>query len=128
MARLGLYQPFIEDRNVRRLYRLKIHYLNRGGRKVPMTILVNRVLDDFFEAQEREDAPSNGLDRSPFEFIRRRVGVCLPAVFLTALMYRYEGEKFSSAPSLRTPYSAVGRASTSEVRPVAEGQGRYGSQ
>ena len=58
MARLGLYQPFIEDRNVRRLYRLKIHYLNRGGRKVPMTILVNRVLDDFFEAQEREDAPS----------------------------------------------------------------------
>lgn len=49
MARLGLYQPFIEDRNVRRLYRLKVHYRNRTGRKVPMTALVNRILDDFFQ-------------------------------------------------------------------------------
>lgn len=50
MARLGLYQPFIEDRNVRRLYRLKVDYRERTGRKVPMTALVNRILDDFFEA------------------------------------------------------------------------------
>ncbi len=49
MARLGLYQPFIEDRNVRRLYRLKVESLDRTGRKVPMTTLVNRILDDFFE-------------------------------------------------------------------------------
>jgi predicted YcjX-like family ATPase len=50
MARLGLYQPFIEDRNVRRLYRLKVEFLERSGRKVPMTALVNRILDDFFDA------------------------------------------------------------------------------
>lgn len=48
MARLGLYQPFIEDRNVRRLYRLKVALLERSGRKVPMTTIVNRILDDFF--------------------------------------------------------------------------------
>lgn len=48
--RHGLYQPFIEDRNVRRLYQLKIEYRERTGRKVPMTALVNRILDDFFEA------------------------------------------------------------------------------
>ena len=50
MARLGLYQPFIEDRNVRRLYQLKVDYRERTGRRVPMTALVNRILDDFFEA------------------------------------------------------------------------------
>ncbi len=50
MARHGLYQPFVEDRNVRRLYRLKVAYRKRTGRKVPMTALVNRILDDFFEA------------------------------------------------------------------------------
>ena len=49
MARLGLYQPFIEDRNVRRLYRLKVDYRERTGRRVPMTALVNRILDDFFD-------------------------------------------------------------------------------
>ena len=49
MARLGLYQPFIEDRNVRRLYQLKIAYREQTGRKVPMTSLVNRILDDFFD-------------------------------------------------------------------------------
>ena len=49
MARLGLYQPFIEDRNIRRLYRLKVDYRERTGRKVPMTALVNRILDDFFQ-------------------------------------------------------------------------------
>jgi hypothetical protein len=50
MARLGLYQPFIEDRNVRRLYQLKIWFQERQGRGVPMTVLVNRILDDFFDA------------------------------------------------------------------------------
>ena len=50
MARLGLYQPFIEDRNVRRLYQLKVTHHARTGRKLPMTALVNRILDDFFEA------------------------------------------------------------------------------
>lgn len=49
MARLGLYQPFIEDRNVRRLYQLKVTHHARTGRKLPMTVLVNRILDDFFE-------------------------------------------------------------------------------
>ena len=51
MARLGLYQPFIEDRNVRRLYQLKVRFREREGRRVPMTVLVNRILDDFFEAR-----------------------------------------------------------------------------
>ena len=50
MARLGLYQPFIEDRNVRRLYRLKVAHHAQTGRKLPMTALVNRILDDFFDA------------------------------------------------------------------------------
>jgi predicted YcjX-like family ATPase len=50
VARLGLYQPFIEDRNVRRLYQLKVTHHARTGRKLPMTALVNRILDDFFEA------------------------------------------------------------------------------
>ena len=48
MARHTLYQPRIDDHNVRRLYRLKIEYRERTGRKVPMTALVNRILDDFF--------------------------------------------------------------------------------
>jgi len=52
VARLGLYQPFIEDRNVRRLYRLKVRFREREGRRVPMTVLVNRILDDFFDAGE----------------------------------------------------------------------------
>lgn len=48
MARHGLYQPFIEDRNVRRLYQLKASLREREGRRVPMTVLVNRILDEFF--------------------------------------------------------------------------------
>lgn len=51
MARLGLYQPFIEDRNVRRLYQLKVWFQERHGRRVPMTVLVNRILDEFFDAR-----------------------------------------------------------------------------
>ena len=71
MARLGLYQPFIEDRNVRRLYRLKVEFLERSGRKVPMTALVNRILDDFFDADlslssGEDDARSHDPD-SAFE-------------------------------------------------------------
>ena len=49
MSRHSLYQPRIEDRNVRRLYRLKVEHRARTGRKLPMTALVNRILDDFFE-------------------------------------------------------------------------------
>lgn len=58
MPRLGLYQPFIEDRNVRRLYRLKIEHHRRTGKKTPMTVLINRILDDFFAA-EGEDVTSD---------------------------------------------------------------------
>jgi hypothetical protein len=52
MPRLGLYQPFIEDRNVRRLYHLKLEHHRRTGKKAPMTALINRILDDFFGAEE----------------------------------------------------------------------------
>jgi hypothetical protein len=58
MARLGLYQPFIEDRNVRRLYRLKVEHRQRTGRKVPMTVLINRILDDFFDAKASDQESS----------------------------------------------------------------------
>lgn len=51
----GLYSPRIEDRNVRRLYRLKIDLQEQVGRKLPMTVLVNRILDEFFESQEQRD-------------------------------------------------------------------------
>jgi len=77
VARLGLYQPFIEDRNVRRLYRLKVEFLERTARKVPMTTLVNRILDDFFDAdisvpskedETRPDAPDSA---SPLLALRR---------------------------------------------------------
>jgi hypothetical protein len=56
MARHGLYQPFIEDRNVRRLYRLKVEHCERTGRKLPMTVLVNRILDEFFDAEDHDAA------------------------------------------------------------------------
>ncbi len=67
MARLGLYQPFIEDRNVRRLYRLKMDYRERTGRKVPMTSLVNQILDDYFESQVRDvaDSPAGHAELGP---------------------------------------------------------------
>ena len=63
MARHGLYQPFIEDRNVRRLYRLKVEFLELSGRNVPMTTLVNRILDDFFDAGI--SLPSREVDTRP---------------------------------------------------------------
>ena len=56
MPRPSLYQPRIEDRNVRRLYRLKIEHRERTGRKLPMTTLVNRILDDFFDAEDHDAA------------------------------------------------------------------------
>ena len=56
MSRHSLYQPRIEDRNVRRLYRLKVEHRERTGRKLTMTALVNRILDDFFDAEDH-DAP-----------------------------------------------------------------------
>jgi hypothetical protein len=52
VRRHSLYQPRIEDRNVRRLYRLKVEHRERTGRKLPMTALVNRILDDFFDAED----------------------------------------------------------------------------
>lgn len=48
-TRFGLYQPFIEDRNVRRLYQLKTRLNEASGQKVPMTLVLNRILDRFFE-------------------------------------------------------------------------------
>lgn len=56
MSRHSLYQPRIEDRNVRRLYRLKVEHRARTGRKLPMTALVNRILDDFFDAEDNDAA------------------------------------------------------------------------
>lgn len=56
MSRHSLYQPRIEDRNVRRLYRLKVEHRERTGRKLPMTALVNRILDDFFDAEDHDAA------------------------------------------------------------------------
>lgn len=71
MPRLGLYQPFVEDRNVRRLYQLKLEHRRRTGRTVPMTALINRILDDFFTAEgadvTRGDAaiPNDGTAAPP---------------------------------------------------------------
>jgi hypothetical protein len=56
LSRHSLYQPRIEDRNVRRLYRLKVEHRERTGRKLPMTTLVNRILDDFFDAEDHDGA------------------------------------------------------------------------
>lgn len=63
MARLGLYQPFIEDRNVRRLYQLKVRFREREGRRVPMTVLVNRILDEYFDPERLSD--SRPIDYAP---------------------------------------------------------------
>lgn len=69
MARLGLYQPFIEDRNVRRLYQLKVEFRERAGRRVPMTTLINRILDDFFDGSTDTallgDEPASRADLPP---------------------------------------------------------------
>ncbi len=77
MARLGLYQPFIEDRNVRRLYQLKVRFREREGRRVPMTVLVNRILDDFFEPDPDHcpDASDHEAADRPLEMLLS----CTPA-------------------------------------------------
>ncbi len=49
MTHARLYQPAIQDRNVRRIYRLKQRF-KRQGRRMPMTVILNRILDDFFDA------------------------------------------------------------------------------
>lgn len=48
-TRFGLYQPCIEDRNVRRLYQLKTSLNEALQTKLPMTVVLNRILDQFFE-------------------------------------------------------------------------------
>ena len=50
--RSRLYQPLLEERNVRRLYRLKVWFREHDGRRMPMTVLLNRILDDFFILSE----------------------------------------------------------------------------
>lgn len=68
MARLGLYQPFIEDRNVRRLYRMKVRFRRTEKRRMPMTVLLNRILDDFFDSQgeiEAEEGSAPGIPGPP---------------------------------------------------------------
>jgi hypothetical protein len=69
-GRLHLYQPFLEERNVRRLYRLKVWFREQSGRRMPMTVLLNRILDDFFILSESPvDAPpplaSSRIRRTP---------------------------------------------------------------
>lgn len=61
MANARLYQPQIHDRNVRRLYRLKVWFREQHGRRMPMTVLLNRILDDFFTLSEN---PVEALPRS----------------------------------------------------------------
>ena len=61
MAHARLYQPQIHDRNVRRLYRLKVWFREHQGRRMPMTVLLNRILDDFFTLSEN---PVEALPRS----------------------------------------------------------------
>jgi hypothetical protein len=53
MAQARLYQPFLEERNVRRLYRLKVWFREHHGRRMPMTVLLNRIIDDFFTLSEK---------------------------------------------------------------------------
>ena len=55
-GRVHFYQPCLEERNLRRLYRLKVEHHERTGRKLPMTAIVNRILDDFFDAEDHDSA------------------------------------------------------------------------
>lgn len=69
-GRVRLYQPLLEERNVRRLYRLKVWFREQNGRRIPMTVLLNRILDDFFILSELPvDAPprpaSSSTGRTP---------------------------------------------------------------
>ncbi len=69
-GRVHFYQPCLEERNLRRLYRLKVWFREQSGRRMPMTVLLNRVLDDFFILSESPvDAPprpaSSSTTRTP---------------------------------------------------------------
>ena len=64
MSARGLYQPLIQDRNVRRLYRLKVQLQTRTGGRIHMTTLLNQILDDFF-AQERVTLSGGAPDAVP---------------------------------------------------------------
>ncbi len=55
-TRFGLYQPFIEDRNVRRLYRLKTSLNEALQTRLPMTVVLNRILDHFFDSEAASGA------------------------------------------------------------------------
>ncbi len=64
-GRVRLYQPLLEERNVRRLYRLKVWFREQSGRRIPMTVLLNRILDDFFILSESPvDAPPRSASSS----------------------------------------------------------------
>jgi hypothetical protein len=52
MAHAPHYQPLLAERNVRRLYRLKVWFREHHGQRMPMTVLLNRIVDDFFAASE----------------------------------------------------------------------------
>ncbi|MCL4808384.1 MAG: hypothetical protein KJ062_11435 [Thermoanaerobaculia bacterium] len=69
-GRVHFYQPCLEERNLRRLYRLKVWFREQSGRRMPMTVLLNRILDDFFILFESPaDAPpwlaSSRIRRTP---------------------------------------------------------------
>ena len=44
-----MYQPRISDENIQRLYLLKVQ------RKRPMTHVLDEILNDYFEAQKKEE-------------------------------------------------------------------------
>ena len=66
--RLHLYQPFLEERNVRRLYHLKVWFREHEGQRMPMTALLNRILDDFFTVS---GSPLDALPSLPSPDTRR---------------------------------------------------------
>jgi hypothetical protein len=53
-TRYSLYQPEINEVNVRRLYLLKLEM----GR--PMTKLVNQILDEYFEIHDSQNTSEKG--------------------------------------------------------------------
>jgi hypothetical protein len=48
-GQISLYQPRISDENIRRLYLLKVQ------RKKPMTHVLDEILNNYFEAQKKEE-------------------------------------------------------------------------
>ncbi len=44
-----MYQPRISEKNIRRLYQLKVR------KKKPMTHVLDEILNDYFEAQQKAD-------------------------------------------------------------------------